>query len=277
MADWIVAAWDWIVANMTNLKDFLWIVFTFIATLVAILTYRRARYTLLQPLRTEVIKRQTDLLVELLDFLCDNSNDFFQKVGYESMIAINTYILMAEYGFVFNDNTPIEKVYEDSVGALILKESGTIESFALPKLIESKEDANKLKKEEFDRSAEKYKNAKKGIVELEIIHLTKQFRNSEQKLDYFINNQFMPKNIQKLLIELKSEIYENLHRKMKPALEKFLIELCNTELNANKENPVSINYRAVYNNFQRESNHHNSTITKMRKTARDYLMIDKKW
>jgi hypothetical protein len=52
--------------NITWLKDFATILFTATGTIVAILTYRRARATVLQPIRNEVIKKQSEILVELL-------------------------------------------------------------------------------------------------------------------------------------------------------------------------------------------------------------------
>ncbi len=50
----------------------LWIIFTLIATVIAVLTYKRARYTILQPLRSEVIKRQADLLIEIMEAFSDD-------------------------------------------------------------------------------------------------------------------------------------------------------------------------------------------------------------
>jgi len=68
---------DWLSENITWIKDIFWVVFTSIATIVSIKTYIRAKSTILQPLRTEVIKRQTDLLVELLSFIMDNKKISF--------------------------------------------------------------------------------------------------------------------------------------------------------------------------------------------------------
>ena len=45
-----------LVENIGIVKDILWIIFTLIATIVAVLTYKRARLTFLQPLRSEVVK-----------------------------------------------------------------------------------------------------------------------------------------------------------------------------------------------------------------------------
>ena len=269
-------AWDWIEANMTTLKDLLWIVFTFIATLVAFLTYRRARFTLLQPLRTEVIKRQTDLLVELLDYLHDDGIHFSFKLDYMGIVACNSYLLMKEYGFILKDDEISKTVEKNISGLLILKESGPISSIELPSIFENEK--SKTKKEEvYARSEKKYKLAKQGVVELESIHMTKQFSECSQKLAQFINNPFMPSAIQKLLKELMEEINYNLKVAMRSTLEEFVVLLCDKSDDANEENPISIQHRAIYNNFQRRSKHHNAKIDKIRETTRMYLMVDKKW
>lgn len=77
--------------NITWIKDIFWVVFTSIATIVSIKTYIRAKSTILQPLRTEVIKRQTDLLVELLSFLLDRQKDFYFKIDYFGLVNTNVF------------------------------------------------------------------------------------------------------------------------------------------------------------------------------------------
>lgn len=64
-----------LVENIGIIKDVLWIIFTLVATIVAVLTYKRARLTFLQPLRSEVVKRQIDEMIELLNFLNTDNLD----------------------------------------------------------------------------------------------------------------------------------------------------------------------------------------------------------
>ena len=63
----------WSSNNISTIKDILWIIFTLIATVIAVLTYKRARYTILQPLRSEIIKRQTDLLIDIMEAFSDDN------------------------------------------------------------------------------------------------------------------------------------------------------------------------------------------------------------
>jgi len=46
---------DWLSENITWIKDIFWVVFTSIATIVSIKTYIRAKSTILQPLRTDIV------------------------------------------------------------------------------------------------------------------------------------------------------------------------------------------------------------------------------
>ena len=269
--------WTWFVSNLEIIKDILWIVFTFLATLVALLTYRRARYTLLQPLRTEVIKRQTDLMVELLEFLYDDGINFFYKIDYMGIVSCNYYLLMKEYGFVLKDDEVGKTVDKNISGMLILKENGSISSIKLPRVFEKTPDEQAVQKEIIVHSKEKYENAKLGIVDIECLYLTKQFSECDKMLKHFIDNPFMPFSIQQLLKELRNDIFYNLKVVMKGNLERFVIQLCHIGSEASEDKPVPIQYQAIYNDFQRKSKHHQSKIDKIRKITREYLMVDKKW
>ena len=80
--------WNWVLANLSDIKDLFWIVFTLVTTVVAVLTYRRAKMTLLQPLRSEVIKRQTDNLVCLLDYLDPKNVRLFTEQGIYMLMTV---------------------------------------------------------------------------------------------------------------------------------------------------------------------------------------------
>ena len=58
---------DYIKDNINWLKDLFTLIFAGTMTVVAILTYRRARATILQPIRTEVIKKQSEILSSLIN------------------------------------------------------------------------------------------------------------------------------------------------------------------------------------------------------------------
>ena len=262
---------DILICNLTEIKDFLWIVFTLIATIIAILTYRRARFTILQPLRTEVIQRQTDLLVQLLDFLEDDGIELYSKVDYLGIISCNVYFLIKHYGFILKDESLKDAVMNNTAGMLILKESGTLKSVELPQIF------NSDSKSVSDNGKEDYELAKQGIVNLEMLYLTKQHMTCMEKMEYFIKNTFMPQEIQILLSKINDDITYNLKNPLKQELELFIKDLCMKHKGITEENSISVAHIAIYNYFQRKSKKSKAQIKEIRKITRQYLMIDKKW
>lgn len=268
--------WEWITANMTTLKDGLSILFTFVATLVAVLTYRRARYTLLQPLRTEVVKRQTDLLVELLDFIYDDGVSFSFKIDYMNLVECNVFLLMKEYGFVLKDD-PSEFIEKNYAGMLLFHENERLPFVESPEVFEKSTGAEEWEKEQKEVSRKKYEKAKTGVVHIEGIHFTKQYFAFSQQMKRFIDNPFIPADIQKLLKQLMSDIQFNLATVLKKTLEEFALQLCGMGSKISQDKPLPVQPQAIYNNFNRNRRHHKNQIEKIQGKTREHLMVDKKW
>jgi hypothetical protein len=266
----------WLSKNISWIKDIFWIVFTLVATIVGIKTYIRAKSTILQPLRTEVIKRQTDLLVEMLSFLLDKQNDFFVTIDYLGLVNANIFISMRDYGYLLNENKIYDEIDKRIVGFMILKNEGQLDNVELPKSINiEREKEDSLKNEQQEKGKKKLLLAREGKVELECLYLTNQYKETIQNIKDFQCNPFMPASIQIELSKLLKEISYNLTIILPPEIEKFIIQLSKTQCSSST--PAKVNPIAVYNNFQRRSIHHKDTIQNIIKTIREYLMIDKKW
>jgi len=267
---------DWLTHNISWIKDVFWIVFTLVATIVSIKTYIRAKSTILQPLRTEVVKRQTDLLVELLSFLMDKQKDFFMKIDYIGLVNANVILSMRNYGYLLNDNKIYNEADRQVVGFIVLKKEGQLDNVELPEMItKARETKNDVKNEQLEKGKKKLLLAREGKVNLEYLYITAQHQETMEKVKQFLSNPFMPASIQRELSRLLREISFNLMVILPPEIEKFIIELSKTQ--CNPDNPISFNPLAVYNNFQRKSNHHRETIQNIVKLIREYLMVDKKW
>lgn len=94
---------DYIKENISWIKDLFTLLFVGTGTVVAILTYRRAKATILQPIRTEVIKKQSELLSKLLQTLSDNDQSFEVGLDYVSLVQINVILTLRDFGFVFKE------------------------------------------------------------------------------------------------------------------------------------------------------------------------------
>lgn len=265
--------WNWIVENITTIKDLLWIVFTFVATLVAILTYKRARYTLLQPLKSEVIKRQTELLIEVLDFF-DSSLIFSAKIDYMTIVSLNMYKLIEEFGFILNDDS-VAEIEKTLGGALFTKNSGIISSIEKSDVFDKNTPDKDV--EYLQSSKQRYENAKNGNVTIDVIYVTKNYIFFSKTLNEYISNPFMPCTVKTLLEKIKSDIHYNLTQVLKKVLEEFVIELCSSKNSPSKQEPLKIHGDGLYNVFNRQSIHHQNEIDKIKTVIREYLMIDKKW
>ncbi|AST58047.1 MAG: hypothetical protein GX895_08870 [Clostridiales bacterium] len=266
----------WLSENITWIKDIFWVVFTSIATIVSIKTYIRAKSTILQPLRTEVIKRQTDLLVELLSFLLDRQKDFYFKIDYFGLVNTNVFLTMRDYGYLLNENKIYDEIDKNVVGFIILKNEGQLDNVELPQSINiEREKEDNLNKEQQEKGKKKLLLAREGKVDLERLYLTNQYNETIQKIQEFQCNPFMPSLIQSELSKLLNEISYNLTVILPPEIEKFIIQLSKTQCSPNA--PVKVDPIAVYNYFQRKSIHHKDTIQNIIKIIREYLMVDKKW
>lgn len=76
------------------------IIFTGSATIVAILTYIRAKEKFLQPIRTEVIKKQTEILTEILEVFSKHEFSLDRALDYVNVAQINALNILFEYGFI---------------------------------------------------------------------------------------------------------------------------------------------------------------------------------
>lgn len=86
---------DYIIAylkeNSSWIRDIGTLILTGTATVLAILTYRRAKATILQPKRTEVIKIQSQVLVDFLKSISENGNNIDSSLDYMGVFNCNFF------------------------------------------------------------------------------------------------------------------------------------------------------------------------------------------
>ena len=93
---------EFISQNISCIKDGFTTIFALTGTILAILTYRRARHSILQPIRNEVIKKQSSLLTDLLK-TCQPGSEFDRNLDYFNLVRVNVYLHLKEFGFLFKD------------------------------------------------------------------------------------------------------------------------------------------------------------------------------
>ncbi|MBR4333329.1 MAG: hypothetical protein IKP72_11685 [Clostridia bacterium] len=270
---------EWIVSNLANIKDIFWIVFTLVTTVVAVLTYRRAKSTLLQPLRSEVIKRQTDNLVSLLDFLDSKDKNINVVIDYIGIIYCNIYMFTEACGFFTEVRDMSDEEFQNNMknqiaGMIKIKQKDSLMSFDIPGPFDFQPKQTEEEKKQIQHERRiLYKN---GIFDNEYLLLTKEYRDFIVKLESFISNPFTPTKIIKVLEELKKDIYYNIKTPLQEEVKCFMQEMCDRASRLKENKPIQFEPLRVANAFYKKSKSHNESVKLLRKYIREYLMVDKK-
>ena len=256
--------------NITWLKDFFTLIFAGTATVIAILTYIRARATILQPIRTEVIKKQSELLTRLLQNLKE-ADSFEKGLDYLNLVPINVMKTLEDYGFVFKGHDEMfKKLQQELSGYIYCGESKIMADVEVVGTFEKKTPT-----ESTAAGSDKFEKLKDGQVEIDKIYLSKRHTAFLGEVVDFADDPFMPGSIQKILKEVLNDVNNNLLIVLKGELESFMIKF-NTDYLSNRDN-LKFNPVGVYNEFNRTRVYHHATVARLKKEIRKYLRIDDTW
>lgn len=260
--------------NISFIKELSTIFFSLIALIISILTYFKARKSLLQPLRTEVIKNQTLILAKLLEEIFDEEISLLIKIDYYNIVKLNIFMHLDELGFRISEHDKVkEEMKKKESEVILVGDTEEISWGFLPLGLENIE----VKKEfnEKNLSEENYRLAKEGKYKLEKLFITKKHKGFTILLDKYVKSPFMPKKIQDILIRLRSDININLTIIMKSVLEKLINEFCvefNKESSTKDLTPIG-----AYNLFNHQATSHKSYIEELICEIRKHLRIDENW
>lgn len=268
--------------NSTWLKDIFTIFFTATGSLIAILSYRRAKSTIFQPKRTEVTKKQTEILSEFLSLYTNDGNTIDKAVDYINLFRYNIDITLRDYNL-----SDLEKItekyveYEQNIGGWIQFLEADIYDFV--NIEGSIKDYDLLIFEKNNRERQKYYevNAKLGEVTIHRIFYTKKYFEFIKKLKDLSNNPFLPKDIQDVANQIGQNITINLNYNLRDILKRLIIELYNAHEDKNSDNYEILSdkfrYETLWRIFETERKQHNEDYELLKKKIRKHLMIDEKW
>lgn len=263
---------EFIKGNINWIKDIATLIFAGTATIIGVLTYNRARATILQPIRSEVIKRQSELLSKLLLFLKENNQSFENGIDYVKVVQLNVLCSLRDYGFVFKGQEDLlKRLTQETVGWIPCGSSNVLHDVEIIGTFKSDMAENRP----IDHGKEKYDNLKYKKIDIDKIYQTNTLVDVMNKLSEFSCDPFMPKSIQKTLGELLNDINYNLVITLKAEIEKFMLSFSEDYFKNGKApefNPIG-----VYNEFNHIRIHHRNIVVKLRKEIRKYLLIDEPW
>lgn len=261
---------EFIKTNIGWIKDLGTLFLAVTATVISILTYRRARATILQPIRNEVIKKQSEILSALLSFIREHENNINFGLDYSNIARINALLTIIECGYKFKDQENIEKEIGEHIACWVIKpKTDQLEDFEIIGPIASKKTARPE-----NSGKEKYELAKQGKASITKISITKKHNDFYRELEYASENAFLPLSIQNELKKLIIEININRTDRMIETLEEFINAYAKVTNDGNYQN---INPSGVYNQFNRKAINHNIQFSKLKKSIREYLKIDDNW
>jgi len=266
---------EFIKENIAWIKDLVMLFFAGTGTVVTILAYRRARATILQPIRNEVIKKQSELLSEVLN-ICHPPSKIDSGIDYVNLVQANVLFHLRDYGFVFRNQSELFEVLNKDIGGwLPCGESRVLKDVEIISSFRSETVDNKIPDGMNEIGKKRYEDAKKGIVSIDKIYLTTAHREYMGKIHLLATNPFMPATIQMVLSQLTLDVNMNLIEALKKVLESFVREFF-------RKFSVGGDYPAfdpvgVYNEFNHHRIHHRETINRLLKETRSYLRIDESW
>ena len=187
---------EFVKENITWIKESIGVLVSVLTLVIAFFTYRRARHTIFQPLRTEVIKHQMLLFEKIADSLYPQAiSENFDFVGN----AVATlYVYLRKIGCSYGEE--IDKAIEDSIGGVVENLFIHILDpffFRDVDLLTGPFVSLSLSTDEESKSL---KPNKKGVGPVKEVYLTKKCLNAINEVRQIWNNPWLPKRV-------KDEIY----------------------------------------------------------------------
>lgn len=238
---------DFLSANTGWIKDLIIAICTIIATIYAVKTYIRAKATILAPKRNEVIKIQTQLLVDFLKSTTDNAGNIDSSLEYLSVFTQNYFFdkLKLDMPSLKNDEEMFNQINSSIAGWYNKSENDAGVQLMIGNLDDLIWQLEKLK-----------------IIPLVII--TKKAMATIVNIRDLINNPFIPDEIVTMLKHLLENITHN-----------YFVIMPTCYDSARSITPPHI--MVSYQEFERQRRQHKEDSEKLNAVIRKYLGINDKW
>lgn len=268
---------DIISNNISWIKDIFTIILTLTATIITFLTYRRARATVLQPIRTEVTKKQVEILTEILSFLTKHSHSAKWLYDYVNLLSLNREIILDDFGLCPLSEQQREEVNQ-KIGGWVIFLNKQKSDFVY--VVGDYDDYRNALKTAGKRSGIEYADAfvKSEEAGLSVIFFTKQYYESYSQISRYSDNPLLPALIIKQLMFMKYDGKFNLLLNLEEVLVSHIKDYYNLVKNNNiNYDTVSSLNRKSYEAFEAKRFKHEDSILNLKGCIRTHLRIDEKW
>lgn len=269
----------WLQNNVGWLKDLMWIIFTAIATIIAIKTYKNAKKSIFQPLNTEVIKQQSSLFIKIYHLLKGN---IFDNVDYSNSFFLNIYSELIQLGYAIDFppemNEDINELLETSlVGGCNAEEEyddslgdEKSETF-VEKVCDGNLDAERTGLNHIvylrDPTIRKGEN-----LEPIMVYPTKKSAAFLDELEHIISDPFLPTTFKDKLSKLADDIRTNSVEKMMSSLQLALNSIWLEEGISNEEIDKKITF--WHNYYVDVTIKHDNAVEEIFLEMNKYLKVD---
>lgn len=245
-----------------NFKDIFNVLFWLFTGILAFLTYKNAKKTLFNPIRSETVKYQMKIITEFIDKHAKEIYDIDNIIDYPNLIKLNFdthYILnISKDNFEENDyNKSILKFCEDNLGGAFELRNINNEMFLQKTLGDFDELKLYLETENIKNKEIKYNH-----LHPQRIYITKNFYSFYEDLISIKDNPFTPLELQKVLEVFYSNINYNININYK---------LLNKYLNSSEDKK----YQEVYNEFASLKRDHKIDIKLIRESITEFFKVNK--
>lgn len=251
---------------LVNLKDLINICFWIFTGIIAFVTYKNAKKTLFNPIRSETVKYQMKIITDFIDKYTSKGYSFEIAIDYSNLLKLN---LDTDYTFyVLNSEPDFEKHLLNEVEIKRLK-------FCKENLggfFEIRLDNEKLNLEivhgDFETAKQyiqttyiKDKEAKYKNLVLQRIYLTYRFCDFYTDLVNLQTNPFIPNDIKNEIESITKNIYFNIGELYK-LLNKYVTEQSGGT------------YQDVFSQFERRKIDHKSDLESLRNMISIYFKVN---
>jgi hypothetical protein len=193
------------------IKDIVNIIFFIVTAIIGILTYSKAKKTILQPIKTEVFKIQLKVFTEIMELFNGKSElELREFFCIEKTLMVNTIKLLDNYANLFFDYKPdVEKRpynIKDCQTSIIANDY--IEKYCEldddPIAEDNKKEINN--KPDAMTRAFIWSNQKVGILSI-----PNEFNNANKKIEAIMKSPVLPKDCVELLKEILEAVMKNIY------------------------------------------------------------------